>query len=230
MFIVPFVSGPWQANCFVVAAAEPQPGLSQPAIVIDPGVDSRASVAAILQEHSLELAAVVCTHGHIDHVADAALLANEHQVPVYLHPADRAMLTQPALGLGPGSSDLLIQLLGTDQLAAPNELGELADGQQLSLAGIDLLVRHAPGHTPGCVVLQATDEDGPLLFSGDVLFAGSIGRVDLPGGSMSQMRSSLRMLRAVIDERTAILPGHGPATTMAHELATNPYLIEEARA
>lgn len=230
MFIVSFVSGPWQANCYVVAANQPAPGRRQPAVVIDPGMQARDTVEELLQRHQLDLAAIVCTHGHIDHVADAAALGNAHQVPVHLHPADEAMLTRPALGLGFGAELMLIQLLGSARLPAPDDLRELSDGQRLELAGIALTVIHAPGHTPGCVVLRGDDEGSPVLFSGDVLFAGSIGRVDLPGGSMPQMRSSLRRLREVIDEATSILPGHGPSTTMALELAANPYLTQEALA
>lgn len=227
VFIVSFVSGPWQANCYVVAAQEPAPGRRQPALVIDPGMAVRAEVDKILARHDFDLQGVVCTHGHVDHVADAAQLANDHRVPLWLHPADLDMLTRPALGLGPGSEVLLYQFLGTTRLPAPDDLRELSDGQRLQVAGVELLVVHAPGHTPGCVVLLADDAGAPVLFSGDVLFAGSIGRVDLPGGSMAQMRRSLRRLRCEIDPAASILSGHGPATTMAHELATNPYLKEE---
>lgn len=230
MFIEPLVIGPWQANCFVISANAPDARTRQPAIVIDPGVNAVEAVNDSLARHHFDLAAVVCTHGHIDHVGDAARIANERGVPVYLHPADTAMLTEPALGLGPGSEVLIAQLLGTTRLPAPDDRRELAHGVSLVIAGIELEVVHAPGHSPGCVVLRGHDDDGAVLFSGDVLFAGSIGRVDLPGGSMVQMRSSLRRLRAMIDERTAILPGHGPATTMARELVMNPYLTEEALA
>ncbi|MGB3956260.1 MAG: MBL fold metallo-hydrolase [Brooklawnia sp.] len=227
MFIVPFVCGPWQANCYVVAAAEPAAGHRQPALVIDPGVQSRPQVDAVTSRHHLDLAGVVCTHGHVDHVADAAKLANDHRVPLWLHPADLPMLTRPALGLGHGSELLIQQVLGSTRLPAPNDLRELADDQQLDLAGIQLRVRHAPGHTPGCVVLTGVADGVPVMFSGDVLFAGSIGRVDLPGGSMAQMRSTLGDLRDTVDPVTSILPGHGPATTMARELAGNPYLTKE---
>lgn len=227
MFIVPFVCGPWQANCYVVAAAEPSASQRQPALVIDPGVQARTHIDDVLGRHRFDLAGVLCTHGHVDHVADAAKLANDHRVPLWLHPADLPMLTQPALGLGHGSELLIQQVLGSTRLPAPNDLREFADDQQLVLAGIRLRVRHAPGHTPGCVVLTSEDGDAPVMFSGDVLFAGSIGRVDLPGGSMTQMRSTLRGLRQAVDAATSILPGHGPATTMARELAGNPYLTKE---
>ncbi|MDI9628718.1 MAG: MBL fold metallo-hydrolase [Acidobacteriota bacterium] len=227
MFIVPFVSGPWQTNCYVISAHRPAESNRQPAIVIDAGVDTRPHIERVLTQYRLDLAAVVCSHGHVDHIADAARLANEHRVPLWLHPADLAMLTEPALGLGRGSELLIEQVLGSTRLPAPDDLRELADGQRLRLAGMAFDVIHAPGHTPGCVVLLGDDDHSPVLFSGDVLFAGSIGRVDLPGGSMAQMRRTLRKLRATIEESASILPGHGPSTTMARELAANPYLSEE---
>lgn len=227
MFIVPFVSGPWQTNCYVVSANKPTHAGRQPAFVIDAGVDTRPHVEEILTQYRFDLAAVVCSHGHVDHVADAAQLADDHQVPLWLHPADLAMLTNPALGLGPGSEILIRQVLGSTRLPAPVDLRELADGQCLEFAGVTLEVIHAPGHTPGCVVLLGDDDGSPVVFSGDVLFAGSIGRVDLPGGSMAQMRSTLRKLRTAIKASASILPGHGPSTTMARELAANPYLTEE---
>lgn len=230
MFIVPFVCGPWQTNCYVVTPTRPVPGAQTPAVVIDPGVDSREAVLEALAQYELDLQAVICTHGHVDHVADAAVLANALSVPVWLHPADRAMLTQPALGLGPGSEFLLEQLLGSSTLPAPNDLRELADAQLLSVAGLDFEVIWAPGHTPGCVVLRTGGAEAPVLFSGDVLFAGSIGRVDLPGGDMAQMNQSLRKLRTMIDPASDILPGHGPSSRMDVELATNPFLTKEALA
>lgn len=232
MFIVAFVSGPWQTNCYVVAPDRPVADqILRPAVVIDPGVAAAPQVREVLAANQLELAGIVCTHGHLDHVADAAQLANAHRVPVWLHPADLAMLTEPALGFGPGSELLVAQVMGTTTLPAPADLRELSDAQLLSVAGIDLEVIHAPGHTPGCVVLLGADAVGkPLLFSGDVLFAGSIGRVDLPGGDLAQMNDSLRRLRGRIDAATDILPGHGPSTTMAQELRANPYLSKEALA
>lgn len=229
VFIDPFVVSPWQTNCYLLSASEPSSGTPQPAVVIDPGVDSRAVVERALRVGNRQLAGVICSHGHIDHVADAAELANDHGVPLWLHPADRPMLTEPALGLGPGGEALIEQLLGTTKLPTPDDLRELGDGQLLEVAGLSFTVTHAPGHTPGCVVLLSEGDDGPVLFSGDVLFAGSIGRVDLPGGSMAQMMVSLQRLRAEVPAQASILPGHGPASTMARELVSNPYLNQEAR-
>jgi glyoxylase-like metal-dependent hydrolase (beta-lactamase superfamily II) len=101
----------------------------------------------------------------------------------------------------------------------------MTDGEKISLAGMDFVVRHAPGHTKGSVVFGLADTD-PLLFSGDVLFAGSIGRVDFPGGSMQNMQQSLREVILPMDDATIVHAGHGPSTTIARERATNPYLID----
>ncbi len=230
MFIVSFVSGPWQANCYLLSLADPRSTPGQQIVVVDAGVETTATIERVLGAWDATLAGIICTHGHLDHVAEAAPLANAHGVPVWLHPEDRAMLTEPALGLDPNSAPLVEMLLGSRYLPEPDDLRELADGQRLEVAGLGFEVIHAPGHTPGCVVLRAGSADEPLLLSGDVLFAGSIGRVDLPGGSMAVMTRSLRRLRAEIEAGTSILPGHGPATTMAAELANNPYLQEEALA
>lgn len=230
MFIVSIVTGPWQTNCYVVASGASDSSNVQSAVIIDPGAHAGPSVHQVLDEQRLRPEGIICTHGHFDHVADAAKLANEFAIPVWLHPGDRPMLTEPVLGFGPGSEPLIEQVAGTTVLPAPDDLRPMADGDQLTVAGIDLEVIHAPGHTPGCVVLRSYVGGEPLLFSGDVLFAGSIGRVDLPGGSMTQMKQSLRRLCGLIDAETGILPGHGQTTTMARELATNPYLSKEALA
>lgn len=229
VFIEHFVVSPWQTNCYLLSAQPTGDGTPQPAVVIDPGVGARPVIERALAANSLQLVGVICSHGHIDHVADAAELANDHQVPLWLHPADLPMLTEPALGLGPGSEMLISQLMGSATLPAPDELRELSDDQILEVAGLEFRVLHAPGHTPGCVVLLSESDGAPVLFSGDVLFAGSIGRVDLPGGSMAQMTTSLQRLSTEIPPQASILPGHGPASTMARELATNPFLIQEAR-
>jgi hydroxyacylglutathione hydrolase len=104
----------------------------------------------------------------------------------------------------------------------------LADGQRLEIAGLSLTVNHAPGHTGGSVMFHGRDGDEPLCFSGDVLFAGSIGRTDLPGGSMDAMWASLRDKVLTLPDETTVLPGHGPSTTIGRERATNPYLREAA--
>lgn len=229
MFIVSFVEGPWQTNTYVIAVDEATPATPRGAVVIDPGVRSREPAEAILARDNLWLAAVVCTHGHLDHVAAAAELADAHGVPVFVHPADHEMLTDPVAGLGADALPLIRHILrGRSQLPLPGDLRDLADGQVLDVAGLQLRAVHAPGHTPGSVVLVADDAKAPVVFAGDVLFAGTVGRVDLPGGSMPAMLVSLGRLVRAIPAAARILPGHGLATTMAHELAANPYLVQVA--
>jgi glyoxylase-like metal-dependent hydrolase (beta-lactamase superfamily II) len=115
-------------------------------------------------------------------------------------------------------------IFGSLTFAEPDDVRTLADGEKITLAGLDFTVRSAPGHTPGSVVFSADQGNDPVLFSGDVLFAGSIGRVDLPGGSMAEMLASLREVILPMDDATAVHCGHGPSTTIARERATNPYL------
>lgn len=227
MFIASYATGPWQANCHLLATAD-APGT--PVVIIDCGIDAAAVVREQIAAHQFQPAAVVSTHGHVDHIGNAAEIANEYGIPMYLHPDDFFMLTQPAAGLGAGSEALIQQILGATILPAPDDLQELADGEKLLIAGLTIEIIHLPGHSPGCVNLRIFDEGKPIVFSGDVLFAGSIGRLDLPGGDLATMRASLRRIVETYDPTTSILPGHGPATTMARELAKNPYLNKEALA
>lgn len=219
MIIASFPSSPWQANCYVVAPAE-----GGPCVVIDPGVDSSATVQSALEQYQWSLAGVLLTHGHIDHIGDAAEIANDHGVPVWLHEADEFMLTQPALGLGAGTEAMLQQMIGRLTLARPKHLIGLRGVSSIRVAGMDFGVRHAPGHSPGSVLFSAPDEDGDLVWCGDVIFAGSIGRSDLPGGSQQILNQSLKDAILTLDQTTRLLPGHGPSTTVRRERRSNPYL------
>jgi glyoxylase-like metal-dependent hydrolase (beta-lactamase superfamily II) len=233
VFLGQIVTRLWGENCYILSR---QP--TGPALVIDPGWGAAEACADLLARRSLSLAGVLCSHGHIDHVADAAELADRFQAPVFIQAADLDLLTQPGLGLDPA---LVRQLLGSDRLPTPGRVEVVDHGQVLELAGYAIEVVSAPGHTPGSVLYLLRDPAGPLrdldgrplpelahlekiCFSGDVLFAGSIGRTDLPGGSMAQMRRSLRQVVLALDDDWGVWPGHGPATTMAIERADNPYL------
>lgn len=225
MFIVSFASGPWQANCYIVTAQTPSKD-ALPGLVIDPGMQARPVIEDFCSRKQVQIAGIVCTHGHVDHIADAASLANDLRVPVYLHPDDYFMVTEPARGIGFGSEALLTEILGSTTLERPADLRELADGQVLELAGVNLRVLHAPGHSPGSVVLVTGQDHQQVVFTGDVIFAGSIGRMDLPGGNEKTMMVSLRRLTSLIDAHADILPGHGPSTTMDVEVVSNIFLKE----
>src|ERR1019366_4133740 len=149
------------------------------------------------------------THGHIDHVWSVAPVCGARNIPAYIHPADRALLADPARGVGLQAGQQSLRGL---TFTEPDDVRVLADGQTLQLAGVELIVDHAPGHTPGSVAFRAGHE---AMFSGDLLFAGSIGRTDLPGGSHPAMLDSLARVCLTLPDETQGLPGHrggGPRT------------------
>jgi glyoxylase-like metal-dependent hydrolase (beta-lactamase superfamily II) len=217
VLIAGFPSDATATNCWVVAPAD-----GEQCVVIDPGIGVRGRLDEVIAEHRLHPIAVLLTHGHLDHTFSVVPVCQARDVPAYIHPADRSQLADPWSGLGMPAGT---PLFGALTFAEPDDVKELGDGEKISLAGLDFAVRHAPGHSAGSVVFSLSgDDDEPRLFSGDVLFAGSIGRVDLPGGSMAAMQTSLRQVIWPMDDATAVHPGHGPATTIARERATNPYL------
>ena len=221
MLIRSFPAGAFGTNCYAVATG---PGAE--CVVVDPGMDAVEPLAALLADEGLKPVAVVLTHGHLDHTFSVLPVCDGYGIPAYLHPADSGMLADPARWHGPQLGPLITGV----RLPDPADVLPLADGATISLAGVDLTVRHAPGHTQGSVVFGLDLDDAPGLLAGDVLFAGSVGRVDLPGGSWASMLGSLRDVVLPLDDETVVLPGHGPATTIGRERATNPYLAEAASA
>ncbi len=223
MLIAAFPAGPWATNCYVVAT-----GPGEECVVIDPGKGATPGVADVVREHRLRPAAVLLTHGHIDHVWCVVPVAGAYDATAYLHPDDRAMLLDPSIGVSPDSAHYL---LGSDySFAEPDDLVALADGDRLALAGLEFVVDHAPGHTRGSVTFR-TEYPGPedvpeLMFSGDLLFAGSIGRTDLPGGDHAAMLRSLADKVLPRDDRVVVLPGHGQQTTIGRERVSNPFLLD----
>lgn len=216
MLIAGFPSEATATNCWVVAAGD-----GEQCVVVDPGIGVVPQLDELIAEHRLHPVAVLLTHGHFDHTFSVLPVCQARGVPAFVHPLDRAQLGDPwsAVGLRPGTS-----LFGSLTFAEPDDVRELADGATLSLAGLDFAVRHAPGHTEGSVVFGLPTPQEPVLFSGDVLFAGSIGRCDLPGGSPAAMEHSLREVILPLDDATVVHAGHGPSTTIARERAANPYL------
>ena len=213
MLIAGFPAGSFAANCFLVAA---EPGAE--CLIIDPGEDAEPGIAEIVARHRLKPVAVLLTHGHFDHVWSVAPVCGARDIPAYIHPGDRALLSDPGRGLGlrPGQ-----EIFGGLTLSEPDDVRELADGTVLALAGLEITVDHAPGHTPGSVAFRSGTD---VMFSGDLLFAGSIGRTDLPGGDTAVMMDSLARVCLPLPDETQVLPGHGPATTIGAERAGNQFL------
>jgi hydroxyacylglutathione hydrolase len=221
VLVAGFPAGSFATNCYILA-----PAAGEECVIIDPGQDAEAGVEEVLREHRLKPVAVILTHGHIDHIWSVAPVCGARDVPAFIHPDDRGLLTDPARGLSPAVGR---QLFGGITFTEPDDVRELADGTVLELAGLELTVDHAPGHTPGSVTFRAPESDRQVMFSGDLLFAGSIGRTDLPGGDHPTILASLARVCLPLPDETVVLPGHGPQTTIGRERATNPYLTEPAR-
>lgn len=202
-----------ETNCWVVA---PQAG--GPGLLIDAPPDPQG-VLDLLAEHQITPVALLLTHGHIDHMGGAGVVAVSEGIDAYVHPDDDYLTLDPL-----GQLRMLFGMVPPGDFSPPARRLQLSDGQPLRLAGLDLEVVHTPGHTPGhcCFLLR---EQG-VLFSGDHLFAGSIGRTDLPGGNYDTLMDSMRNKVLPLDDQVSVYPGHGPTTTLARERRTNPFLQE----
>lgn len=230
VLLTSFPAGPLQANCYVVARG---PGTG--CIVVDPGMDAMAGLRQVVAEQNLTPQAILITHGHFDHMWNAQDAAAEYDCPVWIHPADRHLLSDPMAAISTQSAALLrqqLQLTDVPEFTEPADVREAVDGAQIEVDGLVVHVDHVPGHTPGTVFYRI-DYDGPedisqIMFSGDFLFAGSIGRTDLAGGSHDQMQDSLRDRVLPLADDIVVLPGHGPQTSVGRERATNPFLSELA--
>lgn len=207
-------------NCYVVA-----PGPGEQCLVVDPGVGVGDTLDELIAEHRLHPVAVVLTHGHLDHTFSVLPVCQARDVPAFIHGEDRSALADPWKGMG---LPVGAPVFGVEGLtfAEPDDVRVMADHQRLDIAGLSFTVRHTPGHTPGSVIFSFDGDEAQesVLFSGDVLFAGSIGRCDLPGGSMPQMTTSLREVILPMDDDIIVLPGHGQQTTIGRERLSNPFL------
>lgn len=224
MLIAGFPAGSWAANCYVVAT-----GPGSECIVVDPGQDAAAGIAEIVREHRLKPVAVLLTHGHIDHMWSVTPVAGTYDATAWIHPDDRHLLADPMAGISRESAAMLLG--GRYEFVEPDDVAELGDGQVLDLAGLQVTVDHTPGHTQGSVTFRTPyqlEEISEVMFSGDLLFAGSIGRTDLPGGDHATMLATLRNKVLTLPDEIAVLPGHGEQTTIGRERATNPFLQEVA--
>jgi hydroxyacylglutathione hydrolase len=223
-----FPAGVLQCNCYVLA-----PHAGADAIIVDPGQRAMGPLRRILDEHRLTPAAVLLTHGHIDHMWSAQKVSDTYGCPTYIHPEDRCMLTDPIKGFGPKLAQMAFGALFRE----PRQVVELdRDGDKIELGGITVAVDHTPGHTRGSVVFRVRGQersdpgvsgaDGPaeLAFTGDTLFKQSIGRTDLEGGSGRDLLTSIVTKLLVLDDDTVVLPGHGPKSTIGAERRTNPFI------
>ena len=199
--------GAYQSNCYVVRV----PGAVE-AVVVDPGWPGE-SERIVGARAGARCVAILVTHGDLDHIAGVAELAEATEAPVYMPAAERESLERPGDSLPPGI-DVTIRA-HTPEVA-------LRGDERLDLAGIELQTFRVPGHTAGHLAFAANG----CLFSGDVLFAGSVGRYDRPGASWEALLASIRMLVERLPPETIVYPGHGPATTLGRELATNPFLVD----
>lgn len=220
MLIKSFPAGSWATNCYVVAA-----GPGEPALIIDPGQESVPGVLEIIRENRLAPAAVLLTHGHIDHIWSVSPIGRQFGIPAVIHRDDRYRLADPAgSSFAAAREQLLAMTKGEFELTEPEEVEVIEHNITLNLAGLDLEFIHAPGHTEGSMVIRHAQGSQDHLFAGDVIFAGSIGRTDLPGGSPVAMQESLKNVILPMDDTTIVYPGHGPETTIGAERMSNPFL------
>jgi glyoxylase-like metal-dependent hydrolase (beta-lactamase superfamily II) len=201
--------GEVQTNCYVVRVDE----AATDCLVIDPGADPEPLVELLQRQH-LNPVATILTHGHADHIAGVATLRRDHpQMRVYIHRLDAPMLGDPEANL----SVFVGMMFATE----PADV-LLEDGDTIDLAGIKLAVLHTPGHTPGGICFYAAQEG--VVFAGDALFAGSIGRSDFPGGDERQLVEGIRTKLLTLPDATAVYPGHGMRTSIGREKRANPYV------
>jgi hydroxyacylglutathione hydrolase len=208
-------------NCYVVA-----PEAGSDALVVDPGQRAMGQLRRILDEHRLTPAAVLLTHGHIDHIWSAQKVADTYGCPAYIHPEDRFMLTDPIKGFGPRIGQVLFGAMFRE----PKQIVELdRDGDKLGVGGMSVTIDHTPGHTRGSVVFRMAGDKSDVVFTGDTLFRGSVGRTDLFGGSGRDLLGSIVEKLLVLDDDAVVLPGHGERSTIGVERRTNPFLAGLSR-
>jgi hydroxyacylglutathione hydrolase len=214
--ITGFPAGMLACNCYVLAQRA-----GADAIVVDPGQRAMGQLRQILDENRLTPAAVLLTHGHIDHIWSAQKVADTYGCPAYIHPDDRFMLSDPIKGFGPRLGQIAFGALFRE----PKQVLELdRDGDKLDIGDTVVTVDHTPGHTRGSVVFRVPGDGSEIAFTGDTLFRQSVGRTDLPGGSGRDLLGSIMTKLMVLDDDTVVLPGHGEKSTIGFERRANPFL------
>ena len=202
-------------NCWIIAAKA-----GQECIIIDPGMpDISHEISAIIAENNLKPVAALMTHGHLDHTFSVKPLADGYGIASYIHSEDREYLLKPQGAHGAE----FIATLDAMSFEEPTDTRNLRHGDLLEILDLKITAIHAPGHTKGSTMFTINDE---VLISGDVLFAGSIGRTDLPSGSHEAMVKTLKTRVLPLNDDLCVLPGHGPETTIKFERKNNPYLKE----
>lgn len=194
-------------NCYIISDAD-----SGEAIIVDPGGNAE-EIADFVVSDGLSVVGIVNTHCHIDHILSNGDLMDRYACPIMIHSADADGLTNPGRNLS--------ALVAEDGFVSPAADRVLEDGDEIALGESVLKVLHTPGHTPGGICLFY---DG-VLIAGDTLFAGGVGRCDLPGGSMDAEIESIKQRLMTLPDETAVLPGHGPDTTIGSERNSNPFLL-----
>ncbi len=219
MLVAGFAAQMYATNCWVLAIGE-----GNECIVIDPGMpDVSLELADLLTKHRLKPVGTLLTHGHLDHTFSVVPICDGYGIPAYIHSEDRNLLLDPAAAVSAEFAEMLAAMTFTE----PKLVKELKSGEEFDLVGLKIKVIHSPGHTRGSLMFLV---DGQTLLSGDVLFAGSIGRTDLPTGSNEDMQKTLSKKVLTLNDEIRVLPGHGPETKIGYERKNNPYLIEVARA
>lgn len=215
VLVTSFVAPMFATNCWVIAA-----GVGQECIIIDPGMpDISHEITALVAEHGLKPVASLITHGHLDHTFSVKPLADGYGIPAYIHTEDRDLLLHPQAAHGAE----FITTLDAMEFVEPKEVKNLRHGDEIKVLDMKITAIHSPGHTRGSTMFSINDE---ILISGDVLFAGSIGRTDLPSGSHDAMQKTLKTRVLPLSDDLRVLPGHGPETTIKFERKNNPYLKE----
>jgi glyoxylase-like metal-dependent hydrolase (beta-lactamase superfamily II) len=223
MLIESFPAGIWQTNCYVVASQR-----NAECIIIDPGFNCADQVAEIVRDNNLKPVATLLTHGHLDHMWSVVPVAKGYDIPAYIHASDKYLLADPMAGISAETVATLSESLVGVSFVEPSEVIEFNSRTKISIAGIEIDLIPAPGHTAGSTIFQIND-DSQTVFTGDVLFAGAIGRTDLPGGSLDQMNETLRSVILPLPDGSRVLPGHGAESTMEIERVNNPFLRRVAQ-